>query len=826
MIAAALIAMIALPALSAPEPPPLRRITHHLIEALDPALVTPALPRAPPLSCLGEPVHAPWDNPYSPLPPALRSRHVRMTLAAADAVVELRDAFLVEAPRTLAFELVPDAAPRLELAYRLYGCHGPNGDVTLRVRTIDALGTWQTELRLHARRPARSERDAFLELALDLPLSAGQPARLELELVPARGGDGVLVALAEPVLTGVAPGPATAADTNVLWIVIDSVRGDAMGPGRAFSPSVTPAIDRHVFERGTAFAQAHALSNQTRTSTVGMLASLPPSIGGFHSNAWAFTSGRRETFYASDPPLVTRALARAGFRVVHFGHNHFLWASEVIGLDHGFSRAVDFRGIPSDAVLASAEAIRFVQRRADERWFMMLNYTAPHTPYRAPDDFDARAREMVFTTAAGATFGPDERVGFLPRSYLGELLWVDHNLAAVFAELDRLELTERTLIIVTADHGEVMNPAHDCASALFEMPCGFNHSLTVYDDELVVPLALALPTRIAAGHVVTTPVSHADLPRTILALLGLSPSPRHVGRSLVPALARHGLPEVPIYADGRLASALRLGDWKLIVHAAQDDIRPRARMIAGEPARFELFDLAADPLETDNLAARHRDVLALMRAELDGVRLALRTRFERGHLDEQALASLAADLPDSVADNHLMLVADDRPRRLRGRVSAHGAVACVAPPIHTAPPACVPDGDGAVLIDLEVPAGTTHTLSLTTSPWSAPLDLTLTLDDVPVPADRLRIGPWGLCLLPPGGRFDRADHLALAIAEGTPLPQPREAAVYFWRSAPTPSSAPIASLHTSPEHSRADPSADEALGGEVKKILQDLGYTR
>ncbi|HRE92540.1 MAG TPA: sulfatase-like hydrolase/transferase, partial [Myxococcota bacterium] len=418
--------------------------------------------------------------------------------------------------------------------------------------------------------PDRLRESGFTDLVVELPVAPDHPFQLELELVARddtspdrsrprreRQAPGGLVALIDPTLSGFDL-DANETDTNVLWIVIDAVRHDAMGPGRAFSPSASPELDRRVFARGTSFTHAYALANQTRTSTVAMLASVPASIGGFHSHSWSFTSGKRETFYQRDPDLVTRLLSRHGFLTRHIGHNHFIWGSEVIGIDHGFQRALDIRAIPQDATLATRAATRFFRRHRDSRWMLMLNYTAPHTPYKPPEAFLEKARALTSPPSS-------ERIGWLPRSYLGEILWVDHNLEQVFAELERLDLLEDTLVIVTADHGEVMNPAHDCSSALLSQPCGYNHGVTVYDDELRVPLAFALPRRVTPGRVVSTPISHADLGPTILEVLGLPPARRHVGRSLYPALSGGHVAAEAIYADGRLAAAFMLNELKLIM---------------------------------------------------------------------------------------------------------------------------------------------------------------------------------------------------------------------------------------------------------------------
>ena len=796
----------------------------------------PRQPKPPPLECLGRSVHPPWQNPFSPLPGRLAERHQRITVSPGPATVEYGDALLVEPGERLRFQLVPRHDARLELAYRVYRC-GPSTPLALRVTVTDALGELTTTHPLSTRppRPAQDTaeddrfRDSgFTDLVVELPVAADTPFLLELEVIarddrtdgrtdgrtddrrrprldpPAPGG---LVALIDPRLSGFDL-DASDGDTNVLWIVIDAVRHDAMGPGRTFSPSASPELDRRVFSRGTSFTHAYALANQTRTSTVAMLASVPASIGGFHSHSWSFTSGKRETFYKRGPDLVTRVLERHGFLTKHIGHNHFIWGSEVIGLDHGFSRAFDVRAIPQDAIDATRAAKLFFQKNRDSRWMLMLNYTAPHTPYKPPEAFLEKAHALTDPPST-------ERIGWLPRSYLGEILWVDHNLEQVFAELERLDLLDDTLVIVTADHGEVMNPAHDCSSALLSQPCGFNHGVTVYDDELRVPLAFALPRRITPGRVVTTPVSHADLGPTILEVLGLPKARRQVGRSLYPALSGGHVPADAIYADGRLAAAFVLNDLKLIIHAAQDDIRPRPRMVDGEPARHELFDLFKDPHELDNLAKSHKHLIPMLSAELDRTRQRMRQVFEAG--DRVIASSPEPAQAGAPTTHHLMLSA---PKKALARLSIKSTG-----PLSCGPAACRP-------ID-------THELALTLEGERAvatfiardgdKLTVEGTLDSERWPTERLRLGPWGLAMLRPGEGLD-GERLSWLDTSAPPTPQPHEAALYLYRDPPvaTRPGEPTADgdKTTAPEDLAPDLDGDAALGGEVKRILKDLGYTR
>ncbi|TNF31368.1 MAG: hypothetical protein EP329_12500, partial [Deltaproteobacteria bacterium] len=641
-------------------PPPLRVTTHDLIEALAPGDVTPPLTGQPPVDCVRGHVHAPFPSFYSTLPRPLRRFHQRVTVGGGGpGRVELRDALLVDAPRAFSYVLVPPEAPRLEFSYHLFACRGgTRRGVTLRVTVEDADGRVAFRVPLPPVPPGDGPR--WQDVALDLPLAGGRPARLELAFEAER--DGPVIAWAQPVLTGLPEQP-MGDDVNVLLIVVDALRADVVGSARRPElPSVTPNFDR-LFERGASFTQAYSVSNQTRPSTLGLLVSQAPSVGGFHSRSWTLSDQRKRAFYDADPPLLTRLLTRAGWSGAHIGHNHFLWEGQPIGFDHGFDHIVDFRAVPENTPAMTDEAIRFISRNADRRWLVLLNYTAPHTPYDPPEPFASDVAARV----------PEKPVAGISRNYLGEVASVDDAVARVFDALGALGLDDRTLVILTADHAETMHPAHACLSPKLEMHCEYNHGVTQYAEEMRVPLVFALPGRALPGRVVETPVSHIDVAPTVLDLVGLPASPRHTGASLAPVLAGAPAPPSAIYTEGRYAAALRVGDLRLIVHSREDDIGPRARVgRSGTLPLHELFDLAHDPEETHNLALADDPRLGPMLEELAAVRehLALLAARDAVHTPATPEAE-TTDLGPEAA-NALRLEADGETHALVARVRVAG----------------------------------------------------------------------------------------------------------------------------------------------------------
>ena len=133
--------------------------------------------------------------------------------------------------------------------------------------------------------------------------------------------------------------------------------------------------------------------------------------------------------------------------------------------------------------------------------FLFVHTYAVHFPYGAPAEYYAATQE-----AAG------ERTGF-DRAYSASVRYADSQVGRLVEEIRRLGIASRTILIVTADHGEE-----------FGEHGGSSHSHSVYDELLHVPLVWWGPGQIPAGRRVRTPTSLVDVVPTVLDLAGL-PAP-------------------------------------------------------------------------------------------------------------------------------------------------------------------------------------------------------------------------------------------------------------------------------------------------------------
>ena len=206
-----------------------------------------------------------------------------------------------------------------------------------------------------------------------------------------------------------------------------------------------------------------------------------------------------------------------------------------------------------------------------------MHFFDPHAPYEAPGDLAARA--------GGA--------------YEGEVAFVDAQVGRLLAALSARGESERTLVLLTSDHGESLGEHGERT-----------HGVFVYDSTLRVPLLLAGPG-VSAGAALPVVARGVDVLPTLLDLAGL-PAPAGLdGRSLRPALEGRPLADAPAYAES-LFCARALG-WAPL-HAW----RSATHKLVLAP-QVELYDLGRDPAEAENLAAREAGRVAELRRPLEAL---------------------------------------------------------------------------------------------------------------------------------------------------------------------------------------------------------------
>jgi arylsulfatase A-like enzyme/cytochrome c-type biogenesis protein CcmH/NrfG len=351
---------------------------------------------------------------------------------------------------------------------------------------------------------------------------------------------------------------------NVLLVTIDTLRADHVG-SYGYHDASTPTIDA-LAHRGVRFETAVAHAPLTGPSHASILTGQTPLGHGFRNNSGFILAPEVKT--------VAQDFRSAGYHTAGFVSGFPL--DRRFGFDRGFETYDDrlpkgndrrrtpyverFADATTDAVLRWLATVSSQQASQTVPWFMWVHYYDPHAPYEPPvADLADRFRQSP---------------------YDGEIAFVDRQLGRLLQTLDATGETSRTIVLVTADHGESLGEHGEGT-----------HGIFLYDATLRVPWIMAGP-RIAAGRVSKTIARSIDVLPTLLDYSGLPQRTDVDGRSLRRAADGEEMSDAPAYAES-LYSELELG-WAPL-HAWRT-----AQFKFIKAPHPELYDLQNDPSEKAN----------------------------------------------------------------------------------------------------------------------------------------------------------------------------------------------------------------------------------
>jgi len=356
---------------------------------------------------------------------------------------------------------------------------------------------------------------------------------------------------------------------NVLLVTIDTLRRDRVG-AYGSERGLTPTVDS-IAAAGVRFSHAYSHVPMTLPAHTSILTGLLPPHHHVRTNG---------TFRLDDRvPTLATLLKGAGYRTGAFIGAFVLDAR--FGLNRGFDdyddrypqqpAATSFTFVrrPAAEVTRSAEEWILSSRPgADARpWFAWLHFYDPHAPYDAPPEF---------------------RTG--RSSYDAAVAYADAELGGFLGRLRRAGALDRTLIVLTSDHGESLGDHGEST-----------HGLFAYESTLAIPLILTGPSISTA--VVDAPVAHVDIVPTILDMTGIDAPAALDGRSLGAADAGRA-----IYFEALDANLTR--GWAPLTGVVR---RPWKYIDLPVP---ELYDLDRDPAEARNLAVTNRSTAEQLSAAL------------------------------------------------------------------------------------------------------------------------------------------------------------------------------------------------------------------
>jgi arylsulfatase A-like enzyme len=405
----------------------------------------------------------------------------------------------------------------------------------------------------------------------------------------------------------------------VILVLVDTLRADHLSC-YGYQANRTPAIDG-LARDGTRFARAFAQASWTRPSIATILTSLYPS---------SHRAIHKSDVLPASVVSLAEVMQTAGYRTIGFANNinvaplfnfqqgfdeyvflepaFFFGASEAAAQltiynqlrlmrERYFSRLKHVENYYQPAEVVTGRGLDWIARNGDRPFFLMLHYMDPHDPYFThPWNGEAFARVA----------NPNPARGLADRyrsAYDGEISYLDTQLDRLFRELRARGVYDRSLIVLTSDHGEEF-----CEHG------GWWHGTTLYDEQIAVPLVVKPPAGGPAGAVNEGLASSVDIAPTILAIAGIAVPDAMVGKPLgllasAPAPREHSFAESAL--EGNILQSFRTDAWKLI-HA--NPANPR-----GLPER-QLFEVASDPGEQRDLFSGRPQEAGMLASSMEAVR--------------------------------------------------------------------------------------------------------------------------------------------------------------------------------------------------------------
>lgn len=447
---------------------------------------------------------------------------------------------------------------------------------------------------------------------------------------------------------------------NILFIMADQMRGDCLGAdGNRFIR--TPHLDRLTSE-GARFRCAYSSTPSCTPARAALLTGLSPwrhGMLGYHRVAQKY------------PREMQQMLRDAGYYTMAVGKLHYSPQRNL----HGFHFALldesrraespDFRsdyrswfysvaptldpdatGIGSNDYRAGAYklpeelhptrwtgdvAVRFLEEyKGREPFFLMVSFTRPHSPYDPPERFlkmyeNAEVPPPAIGGWAGrhdvkgdpeaqspwrGNFGPEAPLA-ARRAYYGNVTFIDEQIGRMLAALADRGLLEDTLILFTADHGDMLGDHH------------LWRKTYAYEGSARIPMLVRWPERMSftqgapRGQIRAEPVELRDILPTFLHAAGIAYQQADFdGRSLLELVRAEGAGLSPAwrpfidlehsncYRGAGWWNALTDGKWKYILQA--------------DAGQEQLFGLREDPRELIDLASdpAHRATLEAWRGRL------------------------------------------------------------------------------------------------------------------------------------------------------------------------------------------------------------------
>ena len=383
---------------------------------------------------------------------------------------------------------------------------------------------------------------------------------------------------------------------HVLLVVFDTLRADRMSV-YGYQKETTPFLSQSQ-SQFLKFTNAKAVAPWTVPSHASMFTGLMPSV---HRAQWGRI--RLDEKFRT----VAETLRDQGFSTASLSSNPFF--KESFGLTQGFVSHTQIKGPGKER---SAKTLALLPEILDEaikdekRLFLFLNFMDTHiryNHYQYGEEFGLVGRPLIWNgeekwkvSAGQLDFSPEDRRNH-GAAYDAAVRYLDDVAREIITLLEEKNILDQTLVIFTSDHGEGLGSHQE-----------MGHSISVWEEQLAIPLLVRFPHAHRGGDIVSDEVSLLGLSPFILDHLGVK-RPEILGS----AAAFQGKRTRPVCADyrGYFVDSTRKSNVKMaeLYPELKETVRPRHIVYCGkkkltvdDSGGLRFFDLETDPTEQNDLA--------------------------------------------------------------------------------------------------------------------------------------------------------------------------------------------------------------------------------
>jgi len=429
---------------------------------------------------------------------------------------------------------------------------------------------------------------------------------------------------------------------NIILISIDTLRADHLSCS-GYQRNTTPNIDA-LAKDGIRFTDASSTAVWTPPCHASILTGVYPNAHGVLD----------QNKLNRNVPTIAELLRDNGYQTAGFVNNSQV--GELVGLNRGHEHFTEvWKGYAKSEIVAhllhkSKKAFGYADhgaaktnnyvfdwlysgREKDKPFYLFVHYIDPHNPLRAPKPFLYKYlskalrkkvnMEKVWSVAEnplichsdGLRLSEDE-IEALTALYDEEIAYIDAMVGRLMALVAGMKLVEDTIVILTADHGEHLGERQK-----------YSHVASLYQPILNIPLIISRVGEKMSAKVVQAPVQHIDIVTTIAkqANVQLPENIPYTGLDLLGDWSNQNSQRmlfaewegrVPYFVQGRSTSAEAHENYEFMRKKMWMCRQGQLKLIT-DGENHELFDLAKDPCEENNIAAEQQENVNQLKSAID-----------------------------------------------------------------------------------------------------------------------------------------------------------------------------------------------------------------